>query len=103
MSRRAGACTKICKLDYFRGIPAAAEGLLREFNGPFERFIPESAQRPSLTSVSVRRRQKTAPLGAVFGALSTAPYHVGLVALNSFYALAPKPFTVPSLYALAVS
>ena len=43
--------------------------------------------------VSVGRRQKTAPLGAVFG--------VGLVALNSFYGLALKLFTVSSLYALA--
>jgi hypothetical protein len=40
----------------------------------------------------------TAPLGAVFGVLSSA----GLVALNSFYGLATKPFTVSSLYALAV-
>jgi hypothetical protein len=36
--------------------------------------------------------------GAVFGVLSSA----GLVALNSFYGLATKPFTVSSLYALAV-
>jgi hypothetical protein len=34
--------------------------------------------------VPVKRRQKTAPLGAVFGALSTAPLAVGLAALGSY-------------------
>jgi hypothetical protein len=36
------------------------------------------------------RRQKTAPLEAVFGVLSTAPQHVSLTTLNSFCALAPS-------------
>jgi hypothetical protein len=34
--------------------------------------------------VSVKRRQKTATLGAVFGVLSTAPQHVGLAAFKLF-------------------
>jgi hypothetical protein len=32
----------------------------------------------------VKRRQKTAPLGAVFGVFSTTPQHVGLAALGSY-------------------
>jgi hypothetical protein len=53
--------------------------------------------------VSVKWRQKTAPLGAVFGVLTTAPQHVSLAALNSFYALAPSFDDFQSLYAQAVS
>jgi hypothetical protein len=58
----------------------------------------QGSQETLCMEVPVERRQKTAPLGAVFGVLSSA----GLVALNSFYGLATKPFTVSSLYALAV-
>jgi hypothetical protein len=45
---------------------------------------------------------ETATLDVVFGVFSTAPQHMGLVALNSFYTLVPNSFTVSTLYALAV-
>jgi hypothetical protein len=48
--------------------------------------------------VSVKRRQKMAPVGAVFSVLSTATQHVGLAALNSFYALGSS-FDGSNLYA----
>ena len=62
---------------------------------------------------SVKRRQKTAPLGAVFDILSTTTQHVGPPALNTFYPgasdrsairLAPKlqPNLLPRNIPLAV-
>jgi hypothetical protein len=53
--------------------------------------------------IPVKRRQKTAPGGAVFGVVSTAPQYVSLAALNHFHALAPSPLRARCFLALSPS
>jgi hypothetical protein len=50
-------------------------------------------EKTKCMQIPVKRRQKTAPGGAVFGVVSTAPQHVSLAALNHFHALCAKPST----------
>jgi hypothetical protein len=72
-------------------------------------YSRNSSKLTIIVYVSVKRRQKTATLGAVFGVLSTAPQHVGLTALNSlgscaklsrhFFFLSFSPLICNFLYA----
>lgn len=59
------------------GFESHGDGRVREGKGRRTFFT-----RNYLSRLPVKRR-KTAALGAVFGALSTAPKHVGLAALGS--------------------
>ena len=59
--------------------------------------ITQVVHVPNIWRVPVKRRQKTAPLGLFSVSFPPRPNMWGLVALNAFYGLAPKPFTVSRL------